>query len=964
MPTVLDDINESTLGDIINDDSPITMKEAYIGDQVHITCPMGKYIQPLTVTNNKNVVMQGIKMATEKDNIVNVNLPFKPGEGVFSDCKKGGKCKLLAGMAVNWEKVNKRVSIGGAKTLNGDSCFKCPFYLDVEVKITEHNQNNFDFSEENKAISEEEVKTPSPLELFNMLKDIVSDPQKRKAVLDKLSNEMKKELGYAKEVASHLGGNTVDAFKDFDNFTNDPSLKNMKSAFNSGSKMMDGLAIDKGLINAFAEESKKKMSELMDKGMPKEKILDEVIKLGDDTVNRYVDRVLAPVDGKNISPEAKEWYKNSLKQVLLGAGAKENTLFGSALEIGTGMIPYLGQAMDIRDTVISGLKGDFWGAFYSFLGVLPLIGDLVKKSPALMKLINKLSNRANDLLKIAGEKSKLVSKMTEFGQATIKQVGEFIELIDKAKKRLQAAIDKLNPKKMIVAKLEEIGFIKRNKICDINSEIGCFVEGTLVKTKSGYKKIEDICIGEKVYTINLETHKFEYQKVVRKIENKVKVIRNIVFQNNVKVQTTLNHEFYVKGKGFIEARDLEIGDAILNDSITGEKILEIEDKRYFERKVLDLKVEKNHNYFVSNIGLLVHNNSKTCAEIAEDIENLEKQIKELDNLDAKINNGGNFTKGDAVELTKLDEMACFTYNTQIYSPLNKKIGEIVQSNIVYSYNHKKKMIEEKKVINTFEHEVNTIVEVFLENGEKIETTKEHKFYSEGKYQSIENLISGDELICKRNKKIKIIEKREIFYENSIKVYNFEVKDNHNYYVGNTGVLVHNEKKVFNSYDEMLKDKSVRARKDKPKYATNAKKWFENHDDGFIIVDTNSKKWTYGFGNENNRMLATAKTGEQTIFHNKLSGFIEVEGLTGNHKTDMPLLYKKIAEDGRFGKNANQVEKTFREYGLVGNHITENGKHGFEILRTGDHNVAEGGLAHMGDAALMRNSRKGARTLNN
>ena len=36
---------------------------------------------------------------------------------------------------------------------------------------------------------------------------------------------------------------------------------------------------------------------------------------------------------------------------------------------------------------------------------------------------------------------------------------------------------------------------------------------------------------------------------------------------------------------------------------------------------------------------------------------LEKQIKELDNLDAKINNGGNFTKGDAVELTKLDEMA-------------------------------------------------------------------------------------------------------------------------------------------------------------------------------------------------------------------------------------------------------------------------------------------------------------------
>ena len=295
MPNIFDDINDSTLSEILEGDTPITMKEAYVGDQIYLKCPEGKYIQPLTVKNNKNVTMQGIKIATEKDNLIgeNANLPFRSGEGVFGECKRGGKCRLQEGMRIKWKDVNEKVSIGGAKTLNGESCFRCPFYSDVEITITEHNQNNFDFSEENKSIEEKEEKTPSPLELFNMLKDIVMDSKKRKAVLDNLSNELKKELGYANEIANHLNGNSNEAFKDMGNFIKNPDLKSMKEAFNSGSKLMEGLAVDKGLIIAFTQESKEKMSELMDKGIPKEKILDEIIKLGDDTVDRYADRVLS-----------------------------------------------------------------------------------------------------------------------------------------------------------------------------------------------------------------------------------------------------------------------------------------------------------------------------------------------------------------------------------------------------------------------------------------------------------------------------------------------------------------------------------------------------------------------------------------------------------------------------------------------------------------------------------------------
>ena len=65
---------------------------------------------------------------------------------------------------------------------------------------------------------------------------------------------------------------------------------------------------------------------------------------------------------------------------------------------------------------------------------------------------------------------------------------------------------------------------------------GCFVGGTLVKTQSGYKKIEKIQCGEEVLT-----HTGEYKPVSSKMD---RLENDVILQIN-NIECTKNHEFYV-----------------------------------------------------------------------------------------------------------------------------------------------------------------------------------------------------------------------------------------------------------------------------------------------------------------------------------------------------------------------------------------------------------------------------------
>lgn len=143
-------------------------------------------------------------------------------------------------------------------------------------------------------------------------------------------------------------------------------------------------------------------------------------------------------------------------------------------------------------------------------------------------------------------------------------------------------------------------------------------------------------------------------------------------------------------------------------------------------------------------------------------------------------------------------VACFTADTLISTPTElKKISDIKVGDKVYSYNDKKKVIEEKKVDKLVNHLTDTIYKITVGNNEVIETTYSHPFFVLEKGKCIaENLEVGDTLRTLDNRLIQITN-IEIIEQKDTTVYEIRVKGNNNYYVGEqNSVLVYNEKSVI------------------------------------------------------------------------------------------------------------------------------------------------------------------------
>ena len=170
------------------------------------------------------------------------------------------------------------------------------------------------------------------------------------------------------------------------------------------------------------------------------------------------------------------------------------------------------------------------------------------------------------------------------------------------------------------------------------------------------------------------------------------------------------------------------------------------------------------------------------------------------------------------------ESLCFTGDTLVQTYLgDKRIDEIVSGDLVYSYNEKLNRIELKKVVTSKKTQKNAqIIEVLFDNGQTIKCTPNHPFaVRKCKKDSLSGKFNGRETIewipageLKPGDRIKshYIKKDNdgryycssysqeqnhkvvsIKYLDSLEdVYNIEVEDNHNYFVGGmNGLLVHN-----------------------------------------------------------------------------------------------------------------------------------------------------------------------------
>lgn len=136
---------------------------------------------------------------------------------------------------------------------------------------------------------------------------------------------------------------------------------------------------------------------------------------------------------------------------------------------------------------------------------------------------------------------------------------------------------------------------------------GCFVAGTKVKTENGFKNIEDIKVGEKVYSYNLDTNKLELKNVTNSIISQTLETYFITIGSNT-FEVTPRHELYIIDKGWTRTFDVKTGDRMLDANGNETTISKIEKKKYVNPiKTYNLTVEGNSNYFVTDIQVLVHN---------------------------------------------------------------------------------------------------------------------------------------------------------------------------------------------------------------------------------------------------------------------------------------------------------------------------------------------------------------------
>ena len=138
---------------------------------------------------------------------------------------------------------------------------------------------------------------------------------------------------------------------------------------------------------------------------------------------------------------------------------------------------------------------------------------------------------------------------------------------------------------------------------------GCFVGDTLIYTPDGYKKIEDLAAGDKIYSYNFDTKEIEEDTVMYLHMPKKNETVKLTLEDGVVLEGTPTHTIYdYTTDKWIEIKDYNIGEVIYNKD---KQPIKIVDKELITRDddivVYDFTITKNHSYFISKDNVLVHN---------------------------------------------------------------------------------------------------------------------------------------------------------------------------------------------------------------------------------------------------------------------------------------------------------------------------------------------------------------------
>ncbi|WP_197031760.1 polymorphic toxin-type HINT domain-containing protein [Paenibacillus massiliensis] len=149
------------------------------------------------------------------------------------------------------------------------------------------------------------------------------------------------------------------------------------------------------------------------------------------------------------------------------------------------------------------------------------------------------------------------------------------------------------------------GWFGKGKVSKVITECNCFSAGTKVLTDDGEKPIEDIQVGDKVLAKSDETGEVAYKEVVGLFQKQADEIYYVHVGDEI-IEVTGEHPFWLDGRGWTYVKDLKVGDLLISSDGTKLAIDKIE-KESREATVYNFEVEDYHSYFVSNLGIWVHN---------------------------------------------------------------------------------------------------------------------------------------------------------------------------------------------------------------------------------------------------------------------------------------------------------------------------------------------------------------------
>jgi RHS repeat-associated protein len=143
----------------------------------------------------------------------------------------------------------------------------------------------------------------------------------------------------------------------------------------------------------------------------------------------------------------------------------------------------------------------------------------------------------------------------------------------------------------------------------------CFEAGTEILTAEGNKNIEGIQVGDWVLSKNPVTGEIEYKQVTDTFVRQAEQLVDLSVDGQ-KISTTGEHPFWTPDKGWVEAKDLVAGSLVITED---GRVIDVDgvEIRTGSFTVYNFAVEDFHSYFVSDIGLLVHNANCASSDLPD-----------------------------------------------------------------------------------------------------------------------------------------------------------------------------------------------------------------------------------------------------------------------------------------------------------------------------------------------------------